>query len=61
MDDTVPVRILVRDVPASVAFYTANLGFVAEGPQSPAFASVRRGNLVLLLSGEGSSAARGRR
>lgn len=61
MDDTVPVRVLVRNVPASVAFYTANLGFVDEGSQSPAFASVRRGNLVLLLSGEGSSAARGRR
>jgi catechol 2,3-dioxygenase-like lactoylglutathione lyase family enzyme len=58
MDSTVPVRILVRDVPASVAFYTANLGFTVEGVQSPAFASVRRGNLVLLLSGAKSSAAR---
>jgi catechol 2,3-dioxygenase-like lactoylglutathione lyase family enzyme len=58
MDNTVRVRYLVRDVPASTAFYTANLGFTVEGPQSPAFAAVRRGNLLLLLSGGGSSAAR---
>jgi catechol 2,3-dioxygenase-like lactoylglutathione lyase family enzyme len=58
MDNTVHVRYLVRDVPASIAFYTTNLGFTVEGPQSPAFASVRRGNLLLLLSGERSSAAR---
>jgi catechol 2,3-dioxygenase-like lactoylglutathione lyase family enzyme len=58
-DDTiVRVRYMVRDVPASIAFYTANLGFTVEGPQSPAFASVRRGNLLLLLSGEQSSAGR---
>ena len=58
MEDTVPVRIMVRDVPASTEFYTAHLGFTVEGFQSPAFAAVRRGNLVLLLSGSGSSAAR---
>jgi len=58
LDNTVRVRYLVRDVPASIAFYTANLGFTVEGPQSPAFAAVRRGNLLLLLSGEGSSAGR---
>ena len=58
MEDTVPVRIMVRDVPASTEFYTAYLGFTVEGFQSPAFAAVRRGNLVLLLSGSGSSAAR---
>jgi len=49
---------MVHDVPTSTAFYTANLGFTVEGFQSPAFAAVRRGNLVLLLSGNGSSAAR---
>ncbi len=58
MDNTVRVRYLVPDVPASIVFYTTNLGFTVEGPQSPAFASVRRGNLLLLLSGGGSSAAR---
>ena len=58
MDSTVRVRTLVQDVPASIAFYTGNLGFSVEGPQSPAFAAVRRGNLLLLLSGAGSSAAR---
>jgi len=58
MDDTVRVRYMVRDVPASIAFYTDNLGFTAEGPHSPAFAAVRRGNLLLLLSGGGSSAGR---
>ena len=57
-NNTVPVRIMVHDVPTSTAFYTANLGFTVEGFQSPAFAAVRRGNLVLLLSGNGSSAAR---
>jgi len=58
MDNTVRVRYLVPDVPASITFYTANLGFTVEGPQSPAFAAVRRGNLLLLLSGGGSSAGR---
>ncbi|HET7737183.1 MAG TPA: VOC family protein [Tepidiformaceae bacterium] len=58
MDDTVRVRYLVNDVPACVAFYTEHLGFTAEGPQSPAFTAVRRGNLLLLLSGAASSAAR---
>ncbi len=57
-DTTVHVRYMVTDVPASVAFYTANLGFTPEGPHSPAFAAVRRGNLLLLLSGGASSAAR---
>lgn len=58
MDSTVRVRTLVQDVPASIAFYTGKLGFSVEGPQSPAFAAVRSGNLLLLLSGPGSSAAR---
>jgi len=58
MDSTVRVRYLVQYVPASIAFYTGKLGFSVEGPQSPAFAAVRRGNLLLLLSGGGSSAGR---
>ena len=43
---------------ASVAFYTAHLGFIADVNFPPTFASVRRGNLVLHLSGEASSAGR---
>ena len=58
MDNTVYVRYLVEDVPASVAFYTSHLGFSVEVNYPPAFASVRRGNLVLHLSGEQSSAGR---
>lgn len=58
MDDTVRVRYMVKDVPASTAFYTSHLGFTVEGPQAPAFGAVRRGNLLLLLSGEQSSAGR---
>ena len=58
MDSTVRVRVIVRDVPAAVAFYRDHFGFSAEGPQSPAFAAARRGNLLVLLSGGASSAAR---
>ncbi|MBK6562329.1 VOC family protein [Candidatus Amarobacter glycogenicus] len=58
MDSTVRVRLIVKDVPASVAFYTGHFGFSPEGPQSPAFSAVRNGNLLLLLSGAESSAAR---
>lgn len=58
MDNTVYVRYMVPDVSASVAFYTSHLGFSVEADYPPAFASVRRGNLVLHLSGEKSSAGR---
>ena len=58
MDSTVRVRLIVKDVPASVAFYAGHFGFSPEGPQSPAFSAVRNGNLLLLLSGAESSAAR---
>ncbi len=58
MDSTVRVRLIVKDVPASVAFYAGHFGFSPEGPQSPAFSAVRNGNLLLLLSGAASSAAR---
>jgi catechol 2,3-dioxygenase-like lactoylglutathione lyase family enzyme len=57
-DDTVHVRYLVDDVEASIAFYTAHLGFELLSSQPPAFADVRRGNLRLLLSGPTSSAGR---
>ena len=55
--ETVNVRYLVDDVPASVDFYTHHFGFTV-GISSPAFADVFRGNLRLLLSGPQSSAGR---
>jgi catechol 2,3-dioxygenase-like lactoylglutathione lyase family enzyme len=59
MDETtVNVRYLVDDVDASVAFYTAHLGFSVLSNAAPAFADVARGNLRLLLSGPTSSAGR---
>lgn len=58
MDNTVYVRYIVRDVPASIAFYTTHLGFSVEADFGAAFGSVRRGNLVLHLSGATSSAGR---
>ena len=52
------VRYQVRNVAASVEFYTGHLGFKQEGPSSPAFAMVTNGDLRLLLSGPGSSGSR---
>lgn len=52
------MRYQVTDVSRAVAFYTRHLGFEVEGPSNPAFASVRRGELRLLLSGPGSSGSR---
>lgn len=57
-DPQVMVRYMVDDVPASVDWYVANLGFQPVGPSSPAFAAVERGPLRLLLSGKMSSAGR---
>ncbi len=57
-DSTVSVRYMINDVPAAIAFYTKYLGFKVETDSSPAFASVTRGNLRLLLSGEQSSGRR---
>src|SRR5215467_13208891 len=51
----VNVRYMIDDVAAAVAFYTDHLGFTLEQDFAPAFASVIRGNLRLLLSGEKSS------
>ncbi|WP_433366726.1 VOC family protein [Actinoplanes sp. CA-142083] len=59
VDGAVHVRYLVDDVRAAIDFYTGHLGFVpGERVFPPAFADVRRGNLLLLLSGPESSAAR---
>jgi len=54
----VSVRYMINDVDAAVAFYVNRLGFRLEINASPAFASVVRGNLRLLLSGEKSSGHR---
>jgi catechol 2,3-dioxygenase-like lactoylglutathione lyase family enzyme len=53
--NNVSVRYMIDDVDAAVAFYTNHLGFHLERDAAPAFASVVRGNLRLLLSGEKSS------
>lgn len=53
------VRYQVADVDRSFAFYTERLGFRAgPTPRSPAFASVVRGDLILLLGGPGTSGQR---
>ena len=49
------MRYMIDDVDAAVAFYTNHLGFTLEINASPAFASVTRGTLRLLLSGAKSS------
>ena len=56
--ETANVRYMIDDVPAAIAFYTEHLGFTLETDASPAFASVVRGPLRLLLSGARSSGAR---
>jgi catechol 2,3-dioxygenase-like lactoylglutathione lyase family enzyme len=58
MEEPVQVRYMVSDVSASVEFYTKHLGFSVETNFGTAFASVRRGNLLLLLAGPQSSAGR---
>jgi len=54
-DSVVSVRYMIDDVDAAKAFYTKHLGFTVDVDSAPAFASVTRGNLRLLLSGEKSS------
>jgi catechol 2,3-dioxygenase-like lactoylglutathione lyase family enzyme len=51
----VSVRYIIDDVDAAIEFYTNHLGFHVDVNASPVFASVVRGNLRLLLSGEESS------
>lgn len=55
---TVSVRYIIDDVPAAIRFYTTLLGFALELDASPAFASVVRDGVRLLLSGDGSSGKR---
>lgn len=51
----VSVRYIIDDVPAALRFYTTLLGFEVEHDASPAFASITRDGVRLLLSGDGSS------
>jgi len=55
---TISVRYIIDDVPAAMRFYTTLLGFTVERDASPAFASVVRDGVRLLLSGDGSSGKR---
>lgn len=55
---SVNVRYMVADVDAAVAFYVEHLGFELHSNAAPAFASVTRGELRMLLSGPTSSAGR---
>jgi catechol 2,3-dioxygenase-like lactoylglutathione lyase family enzyme len=52
------IRYLVGDVDVALEFYTGTLGFELVEKWGPPFAMVRRGDLVLWLSGPGSSASR---
>jgi catechol 2,3-dioxygenase-like lactoylglutathione lyase family enzyme len=55
--DIVNVRYMVNDVQEAVDWYVGHFGFSVI-LASPAFGSVERGHLRLLLSGRGSSAGR---
>jgi len=57
-DELVTVRYQVTDIGRSIAFYTEHLGFQPWERAGSAFASVRRGNLRLVLGGPGSSGSR---
>lgn len=54
----ISVRYIIDDVPAAMLFYTTVLGFNLEHDASPAFASVVRDGVRVLLSGDGSSGKR---
>jgi catechol 2,3-dioxygenase-like lactoylglutathione lyase family enzyme len=54
----ISVRYIVDDVGAATQFYTSLLGFAVERDASPAFVSVARDGVRLLLSGDGSSGKR---
>ena len=54
----VSIRYMIDDVPMAIKFYTTHLGFAVEKDASPAFASVTRDGVRLLLSGKTSSGRR---
>lgn len=53
----VSVRYIVADVDAALPFYTEMLGFHVEMHPAPGFASLRKGELQLLLSRPGAGGA----
>ena len=55
---TVSIRYMIDDVPAALKFYTTHLGFAVDMDARPAFASVSRDGVRLLLSGKTSSGRR---
>ena len=55
---TVGIRYMIDDVPAAVNFYATHLGFSVDFDAGPAFASVTRDGVRLLLSGKTSSGRR---
>ena len=57
-EGSVNVRYIVGDVQASVDWYVGHFGFEVQMNAAPAFASVEKGALRLLLSGRTSSAGR---
>ena len=54
----VRVRYMIDDVAAAAVFYTTHLGFSLDMDAAPAFASVSRDGVQLLLSGKTSSGRR---
>ena len=55
---TVSIRYMIDDVPAALKFYTTHLGFAVDMDASPAFVSITRDGVHLLLSGKTSSGRR---
>ena len=55
---TVSIRYMIDDVPVAIKFYTTYLGFELDQDASPAFTSVTRDGVRLLLSGMTSSGRR---
>jgi predicted enzyme related to lactoylglutathione lyase len=55
---SVSIRYMIDDVPAAIKFYTTHVGFAIDVDASPAFASVTRDGVRLLLSGKTSSGRR---
>jgi predicted enzyme related to lactoylglutathione lyase len=53
----VSVRYIVNDVDAAIPFYTDILGFKVEMHPAPGFASLSRGDLLLLLNRPGAGGA----
>jgi catechol 2,3-dioxygenase-like lactoylglutathione lyase family enzyme len=54
----VSIRYMIDDVPTALKFYTTHLGFTVDMDASPAFASITRDGVRLLLSGKTSSGRR---